>query len=250
MEIKNYIGEVWRLVKGFEGFYEVSNFGRVRSLDREIIKHSKNGKLYSIIKKGSIMVLYQNKKRGNYMQVHLSKNGELYHLRVHRLVAEAFIPNPYNKPDVDHIDGDPTNNNVNNLRWCTKSENMRNPITQERFKKSIDREARSERMKGDKNPSRRFPYTEERCKAISERCKGKKHSPESREKMSKALKGKYAGSKSWMSKPVGLFKDGVLIEKYGGMREAERETGISRNRIRNSIDNNKKADDGTYWKCI
>lgn len=251
MEIEYYLGEIWLPIKGYEGLYDVSNFGRVRSVDRIIYKTSKNGKLYSSIRKGVILSLKPNEKRNNYVEVGLCKEGVRTNLKVHRLVAIAFIPNPENKPDIDHIDGNPLNNNASNLRWVTKSENMKNPITVDRLRNSIDREKRGERMKGDLNPSRRFSFTEERRKAISDRCKGKKHRPESIEKMKQAAKGRYLGALSTLSKSVAWYdSNNNAIGKYGGMREAQRETGINRAIIRESILNNKRLKDGSYWKCI
>ena len=70
-----------------------------------------------------------------YQHVTLQINGKPKRFRVHRLVAEAFIPNPENKPEIDHIDGNKSNNNVNNLRWCTHKENMNNHITRAKMDK-------------------------------------------------------------------------------------------------------------------
>lgn len=106
--------EVWNDIKGFEGYYQVSNLGRVRSLDR-YVKHSSGGKQ---LVKGKVLIQYERGKTG-YMCVRLSKNNEITNYNVHRLVAEAFIPNPLNLPCVNHKDEDKTNNHVDNLEWCT-----------------------------------------------------------------------------------------------------------------------------------
>lgn len=107
--------EIWKPIKGYEGLYEVSNLGRVKSLPRRgtygiehILKPSPN-------KKG-------------YPQVQLCKNSEYCPKRVHRLVAENFIPNPDNLPQVNHIDGNKLNNNVENLEWCTNEYNYKHSI--------------------------------------------------------------------------------------------------------------------------
>lgn len=104
--------EIWRDIEGFIGFYQVSNFGRVRSLDRFC-----NGRK----RKGSIMAFTERK---GYLYVHL-RNGEISKsYSVHRLVAQAFIPNPDNLPQVNHINEDKTDNRVENLEWCTTTYNL------------------------------------------------------------------------------------------------------------------------------
>ena len=100
-------GEIWRDIRGYEGDYQVSNFGRIKSF--------KNGvaKILSVI------------TRGLYQVVSLHKNGKGKMFLVHRLVAQAFLPNPDNLPEVDHLNGDKTDNRVENLEWVTYSENSK-----------------------------------------------------------------------------------------------------------------------------
>ena len=107
--------EIWKNVEGFEGLYEVSNLGRVKALDRYVVN---NGGLQH--KKERILKQRINKNK--HCTVVLCKDGKTYPRLVHRLVAIAFIPNPDNKPIIDHIDTDPTNNRVDNLRWVTQQE--------------------------------------------------------------------------------------------------------------------------------
>ena len=111
--------EIWKPVVGFEGYYEVSNRGRVRSLDRTVVM--KDGKKRFTRGKMLKPVVYNGKR--HYHGVVLSKEG--YHKRhsIHRLVAQAFIPNQDNLPEINHKDEDKTNNCVENLEWCDRKYN-------------------------------------------------------------------------------------------------------------------------------
>lgn len=105
-------------IKGYEGLYEISDTGIVRSLDRELL--GKDGYTYPY--KGRILRTNLN-KQVIYPQVRLWKDNKGTWFYIHRLVAQAFIPNPNNLPEVNHIDGNKTNNHVSNLEWVTSSEN-------------------------------------------------------------------------------------------------------------------------------
>ena len=109
--------EIWKPVVGYEKSYEVSNHGRVRSLDRTIMK--KNG--VNLHLKEKILKPYDNGK--SYLLVDLHSNGKKNTQKVHRLVAQAFHPNPLNLPVVNHRDGNKDNNTANNLEWCTIKQN-------------------------------------------------------------------------------------------------------------------------------
>ena len=113
--------EIWKEIKGYEGLYEVSSEGRVRSLDRLV--YDKTHRCYRSLK-GVILV---NRKGQHYYQVNLCKNGIRKQLYVHRLVAETFLSNPDNKPEIDHINTNYLDNRVENLRFVTHTENMNNP---------------------------------------------------------------------------------------------------------------------------
>lgn len=107
--------EIWKDVVGYEGLYEVSSWGRVRSLDKNVW----NGKVF-FKKKGEFKAFYLHK---GYPVTCLYKNNVKKNVNIYRLVAIAFIPNPQNKPEVNHIDGVKTNSHVSNLEWATSSEN-------------------------------------------------------------------------------------------------------------------------------
>lgn len=114
--------EEWRDIKGFEGLYQISNFGRVRGVDRYIKDSIGRNRFHKRKLKSQ-----STSKRG-YNFVTISKNTKMYMFNVHRLVALAFIPNPHNKPCVNHIDLNQLNNHVSNLEWCTQKENVHHAI--------------------------------------------------------------------------------------------------------------------------
>lgn len=118
-------GEEWRDVVGYEGFYMVSSFGRIASLPRLVSNNT--GKRMT-----KHRILSNRLSSGGYYQVSLAINGVKTQPHIHKLVAEAFIRNPYNYPQVDHIDCNRLNNNVSNLRWCTQSMNNNNTTTKSR----------------------------------------------------------------------------------------------------------------------
>ena len=106
----------WRDVVGFEGLYLVSDQGEIKSIER---RKTNNGGTQFVNER--IRVLTPD--RDGYLKVCLSKNGHHYVKSVHRLVAEAFIPNPYNLPVINHINEDKQDNRVKNLEWCTVQHN-------------------------------------------------------------------------------------------------------------------------------
>ena len=148
--------EQWKPIQEFNGEYEVSNLGRVRSMKR----------YYGVV--GRIMP--QTIQRTGYYAVTFHMNNKAYCRKVHRLVIEAFTPNPDSLPCINHIDGNKLNNHVSNLEWCTYQANMQHAV-----------------RTGLTHPHR---WTDDERKQISERNKGQRVSDEQRAKLSAALKGR------------------------------------------------------------
>lgn len=117
--------EVWKDIKVYEGLYQVSNYGRVKSLNYHLTKKE--------------MVLKASPDCGGYLKVVLYKNGKRKHFLVHRLVAEAFLPNPDNLPQINHKDEDKTNNIVENLEWCDVRYNINYGTHNERVAEKLSK---------------------------------------------------------------------------------------------------------------
>ena len=211
--------EIWKPIKEFEGYYEVSNIGRVRSLNYK--------------RTGKEKILKNIEDYKGYLEVGLTKNGKRKQFKVHRLVAEAFIPNPENKPCIDHINTVKSDNRVENLRWVTYKENSNNEKTLEKFK-------------GENHHFFGKHHTEETKKKISEAQKGennhmygKHHTEEAKKKMSESQKGEKGsmygktGEKHPKSKSVVQIDQTTneVVKVWGSTREAERIGGFCHNAI-------------------
>ena len=120
------MNEIWKDIEGYEGLYQVSNLGRVTSFD----SIDKLGR----IRKGRVLKGIKDVK--GYLLVKLYKNSIVYTKRLHRLVAETFIPNSENKPQVNHIDENKANNIVSNLEWMTAKENINHGTRNERMSRT------------------------------------------------------------------------------------------------------------------
>lgn len=110
--------EIWKPIQGYEGLYEVSNLGQVKSLKRSV-KHSKRGMRATPCK-----LLKPSITKTGYPNVSLCKDGVVAYKSIHRLVAQAFIPNPCGLPQVNHKDGNRANNLLSNLEWVSVSQNV------------------------------------------------------------------------------------------------------------------------------
>ena len=114
--------EVWKPIQGYEGWYEISNFGNVRSVPREVIQNHWQGGV-SVYKMPG-RTLKPGVNPNGYCHIDLHRNGKIQRFSIHRLVAIHFIENPCGYPIVNHIDADPSNNRADNLEWCTQSHNI------------------------------------------------------------------------------------------------------------------------------
>ena len=124
LQLEDLEGEVWKDVVGYEGLYEVSNLGRIRTHKDKITYTERHG-----IRKWKQRIIkqkFQKRVRSEKYDARVTiwKDGKEKTFLVSRLVARAFLENPLNLPQVNHIDGEPTNNNVLNLEWCSEKENV------------------------------------------------------------------------------------------------------------------------------
>ena len=188
--------EEWRPVPGYEAYYSVSNHGRVWS-------HYRNRHLKPIIGKTG------------YEFVHLSVAGNAKRIPIHRLVAEAFIPNPENKPTVNHINEVKRDNYVGNLEWATVREQNIHGTRIERAKAHTDWQARNEK--------------------IDYRAVAAKHN--------------YHEINRKQMKPILQFsREGILIARHDGVSEAARKVGVLASHICCCLKGRRKSCGGYQWK--
>lgn len=211
MSEKDLLNEVWKQINDFEGLYEVSNYGRVRSL--------KFGKV-------KMMKLVKRKKRG-YLHVSLYKNGKMKTYTVHRLVWIAFngpIPDGY---ELDHIDGDKTNSNLNNLRCVTHKENCNNPITRKKHIEAL----------------KKIHQSSEWQRKNAEGSKKRWSDPEYKKKLTDAARKASAKSVVQLDKNTG-----EVIRRWDCIACVEREIGVHKESISECCRGNNKTAGGYKWR--
>ena len=215
------IAEIWKDVQGYEGLYQVSNLGRVKSLGRNVKK--------PLLKSGYCWqeerILKPHKTKYGYLNVRLCKDSRTKDFQIHRLVAIAFIPNPENKPQIDHINADKTNNTVNNLRWVTCKENINNPLT---LVKKI----------GKNNYLYGKNLSEETKQKIRKAHLGKKISEETKEKL--------RGKNNPRSRSI---KNLNTNEVFDSVRNAGKKYGVHHSSILYAIKHNGKCS-GCKWEYV
>lgn len=221
------VTEEWRDIVGYEGRYQVSNLGRVRSLN--------------YMRTGRIQVLRPKISKYGYSEIGLLKYGIMKHYKVARLVALSFIPNPEDKPCIDHIDTIRNNDRMSNLRWVTNSENMRNPITYAKCCKLAQK-----RNLGRKTSDKTKQILRELNLGEKNAFYGRKHTEESLQKMRD-----YKASETHLRKvvkPVTQYtKDGVKVRDWLCAKYAGVELGINISCITQVILGKKKSCGGFIW---
>ena len=207
--------EIWKDVAGYEGYYQVSNLGRVRSLDRI----ASNGRKI----KGKILSTKVNTPP-YYPRVSLSVNGKMKLVQVHRLVAQAFVynPDPEHKTQVGHKDESRTNNRADNLEWVTPKENSNMPLHRERVSKANEGKVLSAETKSKISLSQKGKYKGEKNPFYN-----KHHTNETKKKMSDIKKMTYQGGNHPQAKKV--VCDNIV---YGSAVEASKALNINRNTLK------------------
>ncbi len=155
------MNEEWRDIEGYEGLYQVSNLGRVKSFNYR--GH-----------KGNIGILKPRLDGKKYETIALYKDGKPKYVRIHRLVAQAFIPNPNNLPQVNHKDENKTNNDMKNLEWCTNEYNHNYGTRNKRVSKALSKKVvcitTGEIFDGIREAGRKYNIS---SGSITECCQGK-----------------------------------------------------------------------------
>ena len=207
--------EIWKDVVGYEGYYQVSNLGRVRSLDRI----ASNGRKI----KGKILSTKVNTPP-YYPRVSLSVNGKMKLVQVHRLVAQAFVynPDPEHKTQVGHKDESRTNNRADNLEWVTPKENSNMPLHCKRVSKANEGKVLSAETKSKISLSQQGKYKGEKNPFYN-----KHHTNEAKKKMSDIKKMTYQGGNHPQAKKV--VCDNIV---YGSAVEASKALNINRNTLK------------------
>ena len=205
--------EEWKDIKGYEGIYKYNpSIGKIMSVGGRMGGHKED------------YVLGEYLDSSGYPMVILRVNGDSKTFKVHRLIAENELPNPNEYTDVDHKNGCKTDNRSCNLRWCTHTENMNNPITKKKWLNTVRSESHRKKM--------------------SEKYKGRKLSDETKEKMSKSR----TGNKNWKSKTVYQYTlDNELVGVYESTCIAAKETNSLQSKIWKCCAGKAKKHNGYRW---
>lgn len=255
--------EIWKPIKGYEGYYEISNMARVRAVDRII-----NGRRY----RSKFITPYV--AHSGYLAVTLCKDGKSICNYLHRLLAVAFIPNPTNRTYIDHINTDKTDCRIENLRWVTGKENANNPITKERIRINAHTESAKEKSLETKKrrggitspkPVYQFTMDGEFIRMYESACEAQRETGIRHIDISSCCRGnrgrKSCGGFLWsrtktipkyepykiLCKKVARYNDqGELLKVYDSLNEAVADTGAKN--ITKCIQGERKHSGGYVWK--
>lgn len=251
--MENLSNEMWKPIKGFEGLYEVSNFGRIKSIERFVIK----GNRYGTTTKQFVptKILNPSRDKDGYLILSLCKNGKGYTRKVHRLVAIHFIPNLDNKPEVNHIDENKNNNRVENLEWCTNIENIRHGTGMLRsqlakLRPVIQYDLEGNFIKEWQNYYEAADYHGVSFKAISNAVVNKHCSAGfqwRKIKKGEDIKPIEPFHNKSIRAVYQISKDNTIIKKYPSTSSAAKHTGIDRASINKAALGQRKSAGGFIW---
>lgn len=232
--MKEFEIEIWKDIEGYEGLYQVSNMGNVKSLNYK--------------RSGKERLLKPRKNKLGYMFVGLYKDNKPKNFRVHRLVAMTFLENPNNLSCVNHKDENPSNNHVDNLEFCTHEYNMNYGTIKERKSKKM-----KGKFKSENHPMYGKHHTEESKQKMSEANKGKMsgenhpfygkhHTEETKQKISQARKGK-------RNKPILQYSlIGEFIREWESITQVNKELNIDNSSITKCCKEKQKSAYGYIWR--
>lgn len=208
--------EVWKPIKGYEGWYEVSSLGNVRSI---AVRRSIWGKVHVINRIRNMSLIMGSQ---GYLRVVLSNNKDKKCVYVHRLVAEAFIPNPKEYPQVNHKDENKCNNCVENLEWCDEKYNSNYGTGRDRMSKAL----------------------KERYATMGHPWEGRKHSEDTKRKIRDNHVGRQVGKDNPNHKPVYCVE---LDRTFWGAKEAHDVLGVNAECICKCCKGKRETSGGYHW---
>lgn len=247
--------EIWRDIQGYEEYYQVSNIGRVRSLDRLVVNTTKSKRL----RKGRVLI--PQIKDNGYMVANLSKNNRCKTCYIHRLVAKSFIPNPHRYNTVNHIDETRDNNNAMNLEWCTHGYNLTYNNAMQRMVKSRNKS----KCRSSEKAISQYSLDGSYIKSYPSVAKASIALKTSEENIRSALKGKsktaegyqwiYQNGKRFISpyrnnrlvSVIQYTMNGELIKRHNSIAEAGRSTNSNASKVHSCCKGERKSTNKFRW---
>lgn len=246
----------WLPIKDYENLYEVSDTGQVRSLDRIIPVSNQNDRVF----KGKVLSQTPNKNT-QYLMVNLWKNNKGTNYYSHRLVAQAFIDNPCNLPEVNHKDGNKQNNNVSNLEWVDKQGNVNHAIetglkvytnsyTEKEFLVLLHEVIKGKSyVELSKEVNYKVPFLSTKLRKIAQK-HGLEAELDSSLKQQQTSRSKTHNANQKRLKVSCFTHEGVLVKTYDSISEAGRDLNINNGAISNAVSGRTKTCKGFIWKSV